>query len=147
MIKSVLDTNVILAGLISRNGASHKILQYLTKSIYKPLISVPLLLEYEEILKREKSKLFISDDEMEAIRNMFAATSEHIRLYYLWRPLLKDPSDEMVLELAVSGNADVIVTFNGKDFKEAERFFDIDIITPARFLELIGGTALWNNIH
>lgn len=97
-------------------------------------ISVPLILEYEEVIKRlfpEKSQQEIND-----LLDYICAASESTKIYYLWRPILKDPKDDMVLELAVASASDFIVTYNLKDFKQTKDF-GIKIITPREFLLLL----------
>ncbi|MBF0141994.1 MAG: putative toxin-antitoxin system toxin component, PIN family [Magnetococcales bacterium] len=133
-MKVVLDTNVLVAGLRSSNGASHCLLQQLPMlRMFYPQISVPLFLEYEAVLKRPDSGIRLEREEIDIILDVIAAVSNHVKLHYLWRPMLPDPADDMILELAVASNAEAIVTFNTKDFAEAERRFGIRILTPREF--------------
>jgi putative PIN family toxin of toxin-antitoxin system len=134
----VIDTNVIVAALRSKNGASNKILSLIDKNIYKTHSSVALILEYEDVLKRftKETKLSINDINM-FIDSMVMASECH-KLFYLWRPCLNDPGDEMILELAVNANVDYIITHNIKDFNQVKGF-KFRAITPKDFLELLGG--------
>jgi putative PIN family toxin of toxin-antitoxin system len=136
MIKMVVDTNVLLSGLLSRHGASNRLLQMIGTIDCLMLVSVPLFLEYESVLKRPEMLLrhgypFEAIDRFLAF---WAKNSRHVTLHVLWRPQLSDPNDEMVLETAVNGSADCIVTFNTKDFKTAAARFGIQLFTPAELL-------------
>lgn len=139
MIKIVLDTNVIVAGLLSQQGASHQLLKLITSRQFINLVSVPLFLEYESVLKRshliEQHGLTSSD--CDVLLGVWAKYCQPVRLHYLWRPQLRDPQDEMVLETAVNGMAQGIVTFNVKDFSPAIDRFNLDLYTPPQFLNLL----------
>jgi putative PIN family toxin of toxin-antitoxin system len=134
-MRAVLDTNVVVAGLRSRRGASYRLLESLPSRLFTPLLSVPLMFEYEAVLKRERQRaaMALGMSDVESVLDMLAAASEHVRLYYLWRPLLPDPKDEMVIELAVTGRADAIVTFNARDFSAAAQRFGFAVTTPRDF--------------
>jgi len=132
----VLDTNVIVAGLRSRNGASFQILQRLGTGCFVPVISVPLILEYEEVLTRQQRILGLTLKDIQAVIDYLCKASLHQDIYYLWRPALKDPKDEMVLEVAANAQASAIVTFNVRDFEPAHKW-NIEIITPPDFLKLL----------
>jgi putative PIN family toxin of toxin-antitoxin system len=138
-MKVVLDTNVLVAGLRSRDGASFQILSAISKEIFELLISVPLFLEYEGTLKRvehlRKTGLTLSD--IDVVLDFIAARATHVSLYFLWRPLLPDPSDDMVLELAVAGEADTVVTFNLSDFAAAKETHGLSILSPSDFWRLL----------
>ena len=132
----ILDTNVLYAGLYSSKGASFKILQAIEKNRLKMVISTTLLFEYEDILKRNQVDLGLSNQEIERVLDYFCMTSEHQKIYFLWRPYLPDPKDDHLLELAIASGAKLIVTHNTRDFKGAEEF-GIRSITPYRILEEI----------
>jgi putative PIN family toxin of toxin-antitoxin system len=132
MIPVVLDTNVVVSALISDQGASFRILELIgPNSPFRPVISVPLLLEYEMVLKRMK-KLRAGD--IDRVLDYLCVIGDLREIYYLWRPFLRDPKDEMVLEVAVSGSAEVIVTHNASDFVGVKDQFGIDIVSPGGFL-------------
>ena len=100
-------------------------------------ISVPLVLEYEAATKRQLQTTGLSSTDIDAIIDYICLVAEHYKVYYLWRPLLKDPKDDMVLELAVASNAKAIITYNKADFKGSEHF-GIKAITPKELLQQIG---------
>jgi putative PIN family toxin of toxin-antitoxin system len=133
----VIDTNVIVAALLSRKGASHKLLLLLGGEKFEVNISVPLFLEYEYVGKEMLAKAGLSEKDFDDILDYISSASQHIKVHYLWRPILQDPKDDMVLELAVAANCEIIVTFNLKDFRGAEKF-GINVMTPKEFLKLIG---------
>jgi len=136
-MRVVIDTSVLVAGLRSAQGASYTILNLLPDRVFTPLLSVPLLLEYESVLTRPEhlAASGLSEDEVEAVLDAWAALSTPVRLHYLWRPHLRDRDDDMVLETAVNGRARGIVTLNVKDFSAAVRSFQLEIWTPAAFLQ------------
>ena len=135
--KIVIDTNVIVSALKSKQGTSYALFLLTGKGKFEFNISVPLVLEYEKVLFDPQIKIPFSKKEIDKILNYICASSKHHKIYYLWRPLLKDEKDDMVLELAVSSNSDYIITFNKKDFVGAEKF-GIRILSPKEFLEVIG---------
>lgn len=132
----VLDTNVLVAGLYSRSGASHKALQLVGTGKFDFALSVPLVIEYETVIKRMKQKLGLSSGEIDDVLDYLCSVGIHQEIHYLWRPLLRDPKDEMVLELAVNSGASIIVTHNVKDFAGSEEF-GIDVMSPKEFLQLL----------
>lgn len=138
---TVIDTDVLVAGLMSSGGASFQILQMIPDNKLNYLLSVPLFLEYEDVLKRTDflKKTALNRQDIDIVLDNIAAHCIQTNIYFLWRPKLRDPKDDMILELAVSGNADVIVTFNVKDFIHVKKEFDIDVITPSLFLTLLRG--------
>ncbi len=131
----VIDTNVVIAALKSNKGASNKLLQFFGTDKFIHNISVALVVEYEAVIKRLLPN--ISEQKINYLLDYICATSKHTKIYYLWRPCLRDPKDDMVLELAVAAEADFIVTYNLKDFKLANRF-GIKISTPKEILMLMG---------
>lgn len=134
MRRIVLDTNVVVAALRSRRGASNKLLSLVGSGRFDAVISVPLVLEYEDVLLRQLEHLPYTADEIKEIIDYLCAACEPQAIYYLWRPILRDPKDDMVLEVAVAAGCDTIVTFNVRDFQGAERF-GLLVQTPAEFLK------------
>lgn len=134
-MRLVLDTCVLVAGLRSRDGASFQLLSCLGEGRFVPLLSVPLLLEYEAVLKRpaQLAASGMTTEDVDTVLDMMAARCEAVKLYYLWRPMLNDPADEMVLELAAQGVADAIVTHNVGDFTPAGQF-GISVATPGQLV-------------
>ena len=123
-MRLVLDTSVVVAGLRSPDGASRLWLEAALRGRFSLLLSVPLLLEYEAVLSR-KDNLAASNlekSEVGALLDAFCKLGEPVELQYLWRPMLRDPGDEMVLETAALGRADALLTFNIRDFAGSERW-------------------------
>lgn len=135
--KVVIDTNVIVSALQSRNGFSFKLLSIIDDERFQVFLSVPLLIEYEEVIKRNKSKIKLEKADIDSVLDYICLIAEKRKIFYLWRPYLKDPKDDMILELAVESECDYIITFNKKDFEGIERF-GLKAITPKKFLEIIG---------
>jgi putative PIN family toxin of toxin-antitoxin system len=130
----LLDTNVLLSALRSNRGASFLLLKLLDSDNIQVNLSTPLIKEYEDVLNREKHNL--SKKDIEDVLDYIVSISKAHKIYYLWRPLLKDIKDDMVLELAVKANS-MIITYNKKDFKEAS-LFNIAVLNPKEFLNMIG---------
>jgi putative PIN family toxin of toxin-antitoxin system len=132
-VNVVIDTNVIVAALKSRRGASYRLLISLTTGVYRPNISVPLFLEYESVAKRAGLVSGLNDQDINDILDYILCQSSIRQIFYLWRPFLKDPQDDLVLEVAVESQSEYIVTFNKKDFSGIERF-GIKVVTPQEFM-------------
>ena len=132
----ILDTNVLFAGLYSSTGASFQILRLLDAGTIKPVISTTLLFEYEDVLKRKQTVLELSHKQVDMILDNICALSKFQEIYFLWRPYLRDPKDDHVLEVAVASKTKTIITHNLKDFKGVEKF-GIKATTPGNFLEVI----------
>ena len=132
-INVVLDTNVLVSALRSKLGASHKLLILLPNGAYQPNISVPLFVEYESVVKREGMLNGLSEVNIDAILDYLLSKSSIRKIFYLWRPTLKDPKDDLVLEVAVESQSKYIITFNKRDFKGAEKF-GIKVVTPQEFM-------------
>jgi putative PIN family toxin of toxin-antitoxin system len=135
-IDIVLDTNILYSGLYSQEGASYALLSEIGKGKFNVHVSVPLLFEYEDVLKRNQKELKLSGKDIDTLLEYVCSVSTPHFLYFSWRPCLNDPSDEMLLELAITANARYIVTYNIKHFKRI-RGFDVRAIKPANFLKLL----------
>lgn len=133
----VIDTNVIISALRSNKGASFLLLQLIDSGKFEVNVSVPLVFEYEALAKRFLHEINLNSHDIEAIINYICKVSHHQKIHYLWRPLLKDPQDDMILELAVASGSDFIITFNKIDFSKASQF-GILSLTPQEFLRKIG---------
>jgi putative PIN family toxin of toxin-antitoxin system len=132
MTRIILDTNVVVSGMRSREGASYRLLLELGgESRFRIFVSVPLAMEYEMALKRVPE---LRPTDAERLVDSLCEVGEKREIYFLWRPLLRDPKDEMVLEVAVEAQADAIVTHNVRDFKGVHERFGIRIVTPGAFL-------------
>ncbi|MFP5284864.1 MAG: putative toxin-antitoxin system toxin component, PIN family [Thermoanaerobaculia bacterium] len=132
----VLDTNVVVAALRSRQGASFKLLSLLEEDRFEVAISVPLLLEYEEILTRQLSRGLYEQQDIDAFLDFFCHVAHRQNIFFLWRPDLPDPKDDMVLELAVAAVCEAIVTHDQRDFSGAERL-GMRIDAPRDFLRIL----------
>ena len=132
--KIILDTNVLFAGLYSSAGASYQVLGLIQNKTLKPVISTTLLFEYEDILKRNQTQLELTNPEIEAVLDNLCYYSEFQKIYFLWRPYLKDPKDDHILELAVASQVNTIVTHNLRDFKNVGKF-GIKAVKPNFLLE------------
>ena len=133
----IIDTNVLLSALRSQFGASFRLLSLIEDSRFQTNLSVALVLEYEDVVKRPALNPNLSHQEIDDILDFLCQNSNLHEIFYLWRPTLRDPKDDFVLELAVESNCDYIITFNVKDFAEAEQF-GIKAIKPKEFLQIIG---------
>ena len=133
----VLDTNILVSALRSRRGASFRLLSLLGSGRFEINLSVPLLFEYEDVLTRLQGDLRLSGQDIDDLLNYICSIANHHEVYFLWRPTLKDPKDEMVLELAVTAGCRHIVTYNKRDFAGVERF-GIEVIDAKEFLKTIG---------
>ena len=133
----VIDTKVIIAALRSKRGASSKLLLLLGTGRFDIHNSVPLVLEYEYVIQRQRAHLGLSNQDVSDFINSLCALAQHHEIYSLWRPFLSDANDELILELAVSAQCDYIVTHNLSDFKGIEEF-GVKAITPKEFLQILG---------
>lgn len=131
----VLDTNVLFSAMRSSLGASYRLLQRIDQSPLQLHVSTPLVLEYEAVLKRNKT---LSHTDIEAVVDYLCHISEKHGIFYLWRPVLRDPQDDHILELAVKANA-MIVTWNLKDFTPASSRFGLSVETPRGLLKILEG--------
>jgi predicted nucleic acid-binding protein len=131
--RTVLDTDVLVAAVRSDRGASRLLLVAALERRYPVLASVPLMLQYESVLTRSEhlEAAGISAVDIETLLDALAVVVEPIRISYLWRPLLPDAGDDLVLETAVNGRADIVVTFNRRHFEPAATPFGLEILAPA----------------
>ncbi|OQY31572.1 MAG: putative toxin-antitoxin system toxin component, PIN family [Anaerolineaceae bacterium 4572_5.2] len=136
-IQVVIDTNVIISALRSQYGASYKLLTLLERANFEVNLSAPLLLEYEDVSRRQTEELALSEKTIDDILDYFCTVSRQWKIYYLWRPFLKDSKDDMVLELAVASNCEAIITYNKRDFLGIEQF-GLRLMNPQEFLLELG---------
>ncbi len=132
----IIDTNVLKAALRSNKGASFKLLSLVGTQKFEVHVSVALVLEYEDVLQRHRAEIGFSQDELSLFIDSLCSMAHHHKIYFLWRPLLSDANDELILELAVAARCAYIVTHNVNDFKGSEKF-GIQAITPKEFLQNI----------
>jgi len=133
----VIDTNVLVAALRSRRGASFRLFELIDSGKFHPCISVPLVLEYEAAAKDLIGRVSLRERDVDTVIDYVCKVASHHQIYYLWRPFLKDAKDDMVLELAVTAACDAIVTYNVRHFEGAEKF-GLKIMTAKELLQQIG---------
>lgn len=136
-MRIIFDTNVLAAALRSKSGASFALLSMLPSPKFELALSLPLYMEYLDVLMRPEVKpAEISNAEILDFIDEILLNAQTKNIYFLWRPWLKDEKDDMILELAIASQADYIVTFNLKDFRNIE-LFGIEAIAPKDFLDLV----------
>jgi putative PIN family toxin of toxin-antitoxin system len=135
----VLDTNALVAGLRSTLGASFRLLELAGTGRFTHALCVPLLFEYEDALKRPRTGARIPGEAVDDVLDYLCATGIAVEIHFLWRPVLSDPGDDLVLEVAVNGECDTIVTLNRGDFRGASSF-GLHVLTPRQFLHQLGAT-------
>jgi putative PIN family toxin of toxin-antitoxin system len=123
--KIVLDTNIFVSALISSSSFSREVLRRCLQGQYLPLMGNTLLAEYESVLSRDEvqTKCPLSSEEIQQLFVSLLSVCEWVSIYYLWRPNLRDEGDNHLIELAIAGNAEAIITNNIKDFQEASLLF------------------------
>ena len=131
-MRLILDTNVIVAGMCSPAGASAAILRSIRREEAALLLSVPLAIEYEAVCQRAEHRLAagLNLRQVDIFMTAVIAMAEPVETHFLWRPQLRDPNDEIVLEAAVNGRADALVTFNVRDFGKAPERFGVELLLP-----------------
>ena len=134
----VLDTNVPEAAMRSRRGASFALLSLIGTGRFDIALSVPLVFEYEDVLMRQAGVMSRDPVAVTNLLDYVCAVGKRQPIFYLWRPCLPDPRDDMVLELAVAAGCKRIVTHNKRHFGPV-RHFGIRALGPAEFLQEIGG--------
>jgi predicted nucleic acid-binding protein len=132
-----IDTNVLVSALRSRRGASYRLLSLIDSGKFGINVSVPLVLEYEDAAKRLLGEIPLSEQDIDDVIDYICHVGARWKVYYLWRPYLTDPKDDLVLELAVTAGCEFIVTYNKRDFQNVAQF-GIRALTPRDFLEEIG---------
>lgn len=136
-LRIVLDTNVIIAALRSRSGASHRLLLTLGHPRWQSVVTPALMYEYEEVARRPGNAPGLSVDDVSAILDLLYQRSHRQFVYFRWRPLSRDPGDDLVLEAAIAGGCEVVVSFNERHLRAA-REFGIEVLKPAELLKRIG---------
>lgn len=135
----VIDTSVFISALIGKTaGASRTLLRLCLMGQLKPLMGNALFSEYSDVSSRDRilSRTPLNANEVEDLLNSFVSVCEWVPIYFLWRPNLGDEADNHLIELAVAGNATVIVTNNIRDLKNAEFSFpELRILTPKQILK------------
>jgi putative PIN family toxin of toxin-antitoxin system len=139
MRRIVLDTSVLVAGLRTRSGAGNAVLRLVAHRRLVLLATPPLFLEYEDVLKRPEHRLVhgLALDAIDEFLAELAALIEPVEVHFQWRPQTRDPNDEMVLEAAINGQADALVTYNVADFASAGERFKIPVVRPPELLRKV----------
>ena len=132
----VLDTNVLVSGLRSQRGASFQLLSLLDAGRFEINLSVPLVVECEDVLTRQQDDLGLSVADISVLLDFLCRIGNLHEVYFLWRPFLRDPKDEMVAEVAVKAGCRYIVTYNVRDFKGVDSF-GIAAVPPHDFLTIL----------
>jgi putative PIN family toxin of toxin-antitoxin system len=138
-VRLVLDTDVVVAAMCSPAGASAAILRAARRGQAVILLGVALAMEYEAVCCRAEHRLAagLSDREAGVFVDAVIAMAEPVETHFMWRPQLRDPNDEMVLEAAVNGRADGLVTFNKRDFGTAPSRFGVAVLLPREAIRRI----------
>lgn len=139
MRRIVLDTSVVVSGLRTRLGAGNAVLRLVAERRLVVLATPPLFLEYEDVLKRPEHRLVhgLGIEAIDEFLAELAALIEPVEVHFQWRPQSKDPNDEMVLEAAINGRADTLVTYNLADFAGAAERFRIPVLRPSELLKKV----------
>jgi putative PIN family toxin of toxin-antitoxin system len=137
MLRIVLDTDVIVTALRSVTGGSNAVLREAALGRLAPLVTPALFLEYEEVLKRPEQRLAhkLALRDIDRFLAALASACEPVEVSFQWRPQLADPNDEMVLEAAVNGRADVLVTHNVRHFAKGAAMFGLRVLQPGQLLK------------
>ncbi len=136
-MKIVVDTNVLVSSLKSRRGASYKLISTFPNQSITPVISVPLVVEYEAVLKRVELATELTHEDIEDFIDYLCGISEFQDIYFLWRPFLPDPFDDHILEVGVASRSDAIITYNKRDFRGIEKF-GLELFDPKELLIKMG---------
>jgi putative PIN family toxin of toxin-antitoxin system len=135
-MRAVLDTDTVVAGVLSPKGASRRLLIGAVDRRFQLLVSVPLMLEWEAVLKRPETlrAANASPQDVDVVLDQLADVGVPVGLHFLWRPRSTDPDDDMVLETALNGRADVLVTFNVRHLAASAAYFGVVVERPSDFL-------------
>lgn len=136
----VIDTCVIVSALRSARGASFRVVNLVGTGRFDLALSVPLVLEYEDAAKRLGDATGLSHAEIDDVLDYLCSVGHRQEIHFLWRPVLRDPRDDHVLELAVEAACDLVVTHNTRDFAGVDRF-GLEVVRPGEFLRRIGGSS------
>jgi putative PIN family toxin of toxin-antitoxin system len=136
--KIVVDTSVFISALIGPTGPAREVIRRSLRGDYRPLMGNALFTEYESVIGREeiKARCPLTEEETRELFAAFITACRWVSVYYLWRPNLKDEADNHLIELAIAGNARIIVTHNTRDFQNTELLFpDLSIVKPENLIQ------------
>lgn len=144
MQRVVLHTSVLVSGVRSRAGASHVVLRIVAARALIPIATPALFLEYEDVPKRPEQRAIsgLSIKQADDLLAALASAIEPTLVHFTWRPQLLDAGDEMVLDAAVNGRADALITHNVGDFAAAGARFGLPVLRPSELLERMGPWVL-----
>lgn len=133
----VFDTDVLVAALRSSTGASAELIRLVGDGLCRPVVSVALILEYEAVLTRSEhlQASGLDGNAVETFLDGFLRLAKHTEVHFRYRPVVRDPADELVVEAALNGGAPTIITFNRRDYADGPRSFGIDCLLPREALE------------
>ena len=136
-MKVVIDTSVWIAALIKKDSGARDVLRLALRKEIIPQMGETLFREYESVMKRKKIQKLtsLSPEEQQELLEAFLLVCQWNDIYYTWRPNLKDENDNFLVELAVASGAEAIVTYNRKDFAEAQLLFEHRIVTPEELIK------------
>ena len=139
-MRIVLDTSVLVAAVRSRKGASFALIQSIPSQEFEICLSVSLYMEWQDVLTRQENLLpgRSREDALDFLR--YLASQAHLQeIHFLWRPFLRDPNDDLLMELAFASGCQYIVSHNVRDFYGSEQL-GITAVTPGKFINLIRGS-------
>lgn len=139
-MRVVLDTDVVVAGVRSDSGLSRRLLVSALNRRFALLLSTPLMLEYESVLMRADhlTAAGVTAGEVTELLDALSIVGALVYLDFRWRPMLPDPNDDMVIETAVNGSADLLVTFNTRDFAVARKNFGVRVVSTLDAAVVLG---------
>jgi putative PIN family toxin of toxin-antitoxin system len=133
-VRIVIDSSVLVAAARSRRGASHALLSRLPDHRFQTVVSVPVFYEYRSVLLRPENLLARTTRQAEGFLDFLLSASHLQEIFFLWRPSLPDPDDDLLLELAVAAGCSYVVTHNLRDFRGTEKW-GIVALAPSEFLD------------
>ncbi len=136
----VIDTCVFVSALRSSRGASYRLLSLAGTGRFELVLSVPLVLEYEDVAKRLGDATALTHADIDDVIDYLCSIGHLQEIHFLWRPVLRDSRDDHVLELAVEAACETIVTHNVRDFVGSAHF-GIEAVRPGEYVRRIGGVS------
>ena len=137
-VKIVVDTNVFIGAILSSQGLNRELIRRCLLGEYQPIMSNALYLEYEAVMNRQDiiDQCQLQQNVIDELLDGFLSVSKWVNIYYSWRPNLRDEGDNHVLELAIAGNAQILVTNNLRDFRGSELTFpQLQILSPYQIIK------------
>lgn len=138
-MRIVLDTSVFVAAILGPSGPSREVIRRCLVGEFQPIMGTALYMEYESLLTRDGKfdDCLLTAQEREELLDALLSASEWVQVYYLWRPNLRDEADNHLMELAISGAAEYVVSNNIRDFRGSELHFPaIRIAAPQDLLRV-----------